>query len=170
MSEESKLKLADTLLSILQKFDWIQPLIGAIGGIALGLWSGVEGKLGTSGAIAMGLLTFAVVLWIFNSVVVFLKNHASPKPEYEIWDQVQFLTLRQAALLWAEMSVTVKVLPEPAYARLRMLKEQIIVGALETLYDIAGEPDQNTLVTREDLVKVAEELRERPRFLFVESR
>lgn len=104
------------------------------------------------------------------------------RPTYETWDDVEGLTVLQAACLWADIEPVISTndLPrgEP-YARFRMLKEAInkrelkarVIEMRRSVGIISGLLSKaDTIVTRTDLREFAGKRSARPLFLFPDKR
>jgi hypothetical protein len=107
------------------------------------------------------------------------KDKARVGPSYEAWDHVEELAVFQAACLWAGLEPVRLVPPGEAYARFRMIKEALRKQEIAIAYPAGvarvfsgSEPqvDQETLVTRAELRKLAERRSMRPAFLYTEDR
>ena len=97
------------------------------------------------------------------------------EPNYDAWKQIDPLTIHQAACLWAEIEPTghFSDAPEQARARLLMLTQAVQNNRLEAdrNFEMASTPGHPShVVCQKDLVAFAEEIDDRPRFLFPEER
>jgi hypothetical protein len=136
-------------------------------GAVLGVLSWIS-NLSLATAVLFVLWAFMAALWVFIALRN-LREHTYPPPDYQRWDHVEAPTVWEAACLWCGES------PHPAipaesrsFACLRMLESALEAGRLES-HPGTGK-GTNARLRREDLTAFAEEIGERPPFLFPEER
>jgi hypothetical protein len=94
------------------------------------------------------------------------------EPDYGAWDGHDVLTIAQAGSLWAEVPVTLKGESEQRYAKQTWLKTEAELNRLICLRhppDI-GVPAMGSHVARAELLKLANRIKDRPKFLFKDQR
>ena len=80
------------------------------------------------------------------------------------WNKHPTYTVWQAANLWVGLRPSAQIPAESlAYRSLQLIKSHLVSGFIDAIYGGTGMTAQ---VTREDLVKLAEKVGEKPKFLF----
>ena len=169
-----------TVLGWLGLASIVTGLLASAGGAVWAVIAGVPVPI----ALMAGYCTFVAAAYLALAPLIFrslrrVQTVPAPpetrkvEPDWEIWWQRQFLTLRQAAMLWCECDPNVDVKGEIArevYARLDLLKDAVKAGALKIRHpgnipymDHSGD-DQDC--RRQALHEYAKTQQSKPRFLF----
>lgn len=157
----SRIRLAIESIVLLDK---LVPVFGLAGlsGILWGLWGSISGMSPIFiGLTMLSALTLTVLL--INGVRAYLKSRADRlvAQSFKGWALVEKLPLGDVAYLWAG-SYDAKA----ARPYLKMLKEQATLGNLKAEKVNSEHYNVDSLVTREELVKLAQRIRDHPKFLF----
>lgn len=144
--------------------DRLVPVFG-LGSLSAILW-GVWGSISSMSPIEIGLTMFgALTLTVFliNGIRAYLKGRADRliAQSFKGWELVTKLPFGDVAYLWAGSYD-----PKAARLYLKMLKEQAALGHLKAEKINSEDYNVNSLVTREELVKLARRIGDRPKFLF----
>jgi hypothetical protein len=139
---------------------------GGISAILFGLWASMSNLPPVIVAL-VGLAALTLSVLAINGWRAYLKNRGQ-NPDYARWDLVNNLTLAQAAELWEEQDPIGLGRPNmESYPRYRMLHERAVAGELRVDNPTVG---IRAMVTRQELIRFANSLGERPKFLFRDAR
>lgn len=160
----------DKALSALERLGkWGLALMAIVPGGVAYVWA-VAGQIPSSVAGVLALYAVAGGLWLHNGLndLRRIRQQSAERPNYEGWDHVENFTFGQAANLWAGLEPGAMV-KRKGYPYLRMLKEQALDGTIKATLD-QGSYTMDSMVSRSELRKLAEDWGLHPTFLYPEDR
>ena len=115
---------------------------------------------------AVGATTVGFLVLLSILIVFYLRSLGKPASREEIqsWSQHDSYYVFAASCLWKGLKPVKNIPPEsPAYEPMQFIKSQLESRFIESMYQGTG---MMARVTKQDLIKIANKVGARPKFLF----